>query len=407
MSLQQLITRIAVELGCPALVEDRRRRVIAYSPQADEIDEVRRRSILEHRADPAIHAWLSRLGVYEAVSAVRVPGSPELGMLSRVCVPISRSGVVFGHLWLIEPPELAPPLDLARVDDCAEQLADEWARVRMSQDLESAHERELARELVLGRAEVRRRAADELVESGRFESGTLRVYVLDAGSSTGRDGSVRESLERAARRARQTLGGRDVLALVRRGHLLLLVPSSLRRFADCDRVAAVLAESAIAPDGAAPESMRVAVGGEAPVAAARDSYRQARRALAIAASFGIDGSVLHWDRLGVYRGLAAASASGLRSSDFQPGLERVAAERDGQALIETLECYLAEAGHVQEAAVRLGVHRTSLYNRLARVERILEIDLGNGLDRLGLHVALMLRAGEAGDRERRGAVEVA
>ena len=84
MSLQQMITRIAAELGRPALVEDHRRSVVAYSPHPDEIDEVRRRSILEHRADPAVHTWLSRLGVYAATSAVRVPGNPEFGMLPRV-----------------------------------------------------------------------------------------------------------------------------------------------------------------------------------------------------------------------------------------------------------------------------------------------------------------------------------
>ncbi len=394
MSLQQTITRIAAELGRPALIEDHRRSVVAYSPHPDEIDDVRRRSILEHRADPAVHAWLSRLGVYAATSAVRVPGNPELGMLPRVCVPVSRSGVVFGHLWFIEPAEPARPLDLARARDSAERVAEEWARVRMSQEGESAREDELARELVLGRAEVRRRAADELVESGRFESGLLRVYVLSSGSPAPRGGPADESLERAARRARQALGGRGVLALARRDHAAVVVPSSIGRFADTDRIAGVVAESAADAVVAGTGTLRVAVGGEASVAAARESYREARRALGIAGSFGLEGSVLHWDRLGVYRGLDSASALGLRSGDFQPGLERLAAERDGHVLIETLESYLAAAGHVQTAAARLGVHRTSLYNRLSRAERILDIDLGDGLDRLGLHISLLLRAGE-------------
>jgi DNA-binding PucR family transcriptional regulator len=48
------------------------------------------------------------------------------------------------------------------------------------------------------------------------------------------------------------------------------------------------------------------------------------------------------------------------------------------------------------------VHRTSLYNRIARVERILGIDLGSGLDRLALHLALLLRAGEAASPDRAG-----
>lgn len=395
MSLQQTIIRIAAELGHPALVEDHRRSVVAYSPHPDEIDEVRRRSILEHRADPAIHAWLSGLGVYGATSAVRVPGNPELGMLPRVCVPVGRAGVVFGHLWFIEPAGVAAPLDLARAGESAEVVAEEWARVRMSQEGESAREGELARELVLGRADARRRAGDELVESGRFESGLVRVVVLtdaDVRAPAPRGGADGRH-ERAARRARRALGGRGVLALARRDHAALVVPSSSGRFADTDRVAHVVGEAA-ADELAG--GVRIAVGGEASVAAARESYRQARRALGIAASFRLEERVLHWDRLGVYRGLDSASAAGLRSGDFQPDLERLAAERDGDVLLESLEAYLAAAGHVQKAATRLGVHRTSLYNRLHRAQQILGIDLDDGLDRLGVHVSILLRAGELG-----------
>ncbi|MBM7831820.1 hypothetical protein JOE59_002525 [Agromyces cerinus] len=395
MSLQQTITRVAAELGRPALVEDHRRSVVAYSPHPDEIDEVRRRSILEHRADPAVHSWLSRLGVYAATSAVRVPGNPELGMLPRVCVPIGRSGIVFGHLWFIEPAEHARPLDLARASASAELVAEEWARVRMSLEGESAREDELARELMLGRAEVRRAAAAELVESGRFESGLLRAYVLSPGAPASGRGPAAESLERAARRARQALGGRGVLAFARRDHAVVVVPSATGRFADTDRIAGVVAESAAEAFGASTGAPRVAVGGEASVVAARESYREARRALGIAASFRLAPRVLHWDRLGVYRGLDSAAAAGLRSGDFQPGLERLAAERDGDVLIETLASYLAAAGHVQTAAARLGVHRTSLYNRLNRAQRILGIDLDDGLDRLGVHISLLLRAVEA------------
>jgi hypothetical protein len=395
MTLQQTITRIAGELGRPALLEDRRRRVVAHSPHPDGIDDVRRRSILEHRANPAIHAWLTALGVYDATDPVRVPGNPDLGMLARVCVPIIRSGVVFGHLWFIEPDDDTPPLDLERAGVSAVEVADEWASARSSQDHQGERERELIRDLVLGRAEVRRRAAEALVESGRFEGGHLRAYVLAVGAG----GTTSDAaLDRAARRARRTLGGRGVLVVARGDHAALVAPAS-GRFADPDRIAGVIAtaaaEALAGPDAPA-GTVRVGVGGAAPVASARTSYREARRALDIARSFELVDAVVHWDRLGVYRGLDAAAARGLRSSDVQPGLERVAAERDGHVLLETIACYLDAAGHVQQAAARLQVHRTSLYNRIARIERILGIDLGSGLDRLALHLALLLRAGENG-----------
>lgn len=401
MTLQQTITRIAGELDRPALLEDRRRRVVAHSPHPDGIDDVRRRSILEHRANPAIHAWLTALGVYDATAPVRVPGNPDLGMLARVCVPIIRSGEVFGHLWFIEAGDGTPPLDLERAGASAAEVADEWATARSSQDRRGELERELVRDLLLGRAEVRRRAADALLESGRFEGGRLRAYVL---ASCAARGPSDAALERAARRARRALGGRGVLVVARGDHAVLVAPSS-GRFADPDRIADVVASAAAeaidGPDAAA-DTVRVGVGGEAPVASARTSYREARRALGIARSFGLVDPVVHWERLGVYRGLDAAAARGLRSGDFQPGLDRVAAERDGRVLLETIACYLDAAGHVQQAAARLQVHRTSLYNRIARVERILGIDLGSGLDRLALHLALLLRAGEDASPARPG-----
>jgi len=400
MTLQQTITRIAAELERPALLEDRRRRVVAHSPHPDGIDDVRRRSILEHRANPAIHAWLTALGVYEASDPVRVPANPGLGMVARVCVPIIRSGDLFGHLWFLELDDGAPPLDLARAGAAAAEVADEWASARSSQDHQGARERELVRDLVLGRAEVRRRAADALVESGRFEGGRLRTYVLERVGG----GTSDAELDRAARRARRALGGRGVLLVARGDHAGLVAPAS-GRFADPDRIAAMIASSAAEALGGtdAPERVaRVGVGGEVPVVSARASYREARRALGVARSFGLADPVVHWDRLGVYRGLDAAAARGLCSGDVQPGLDRVAAERDGQVLLETIACYLDAAGHVQQAAAHLQVHRTSLYNRIARVERILGIDLGRGLDRLALHLALLLRAGEAASPARSG-----
>jgi DNA-binding PucR family transcriptional regulator len=60
--------------------------------------------------------------------------------------------------------------------------------------------------------------------------------------------------------------------------------------------------------------------------------------------------------------------------------------------VETLEAYLDRAGDAQAAAAALFVHRTTLYHRLRRIERIAGVDLRDGDDRLLLHMALRLRA---------------
>jgi DNA-binding PucR family transcriptional regulator len=61
-------------------------------------------------------------------------------------------------------------------------------------------------------------------------------------------------------------------------------------------------------------------------------------------------------------------------------------------LVETLEAYLDRAGDAQAAAAALFIHRTTLYHRLRRIERVAEVDLHDGDDRLLLHMALRLRA---------------
>ena len=57
----------------------------------------------------------------------------------------------------------------------------------------------------------------------------------------------------------------------------------------------------------------------------------------------------------------------------------------------TLEAYLDRAGDAQAAAAALFIHRTTLYHRLRRIERIAGVDLRDGDDRLLLHMALRLR----------------
>lgn len=70
-----------------------------------------------------------------------------------------------------------------------------------------------------------------------------------------------------------------------------------------------------------------------------------------------------------------------------PLLDREAA--DDQNLLETVTAYLAQSGNKTVAARRLGVSRQTLYQRLGRIERILDVDLEDGGTRATLSAALM------------------
>jgi len=67
-----------------------------------------------------------------------------------------------------------------------------------------------------------------------------------------------------------------------------------------------------------------------------------------------------------------------------------AADRNGE-LLPVLELLYDSDGSVQEVAKELHLHRSSIYNRLARIRQLIGVDPLNGGVRLELHAALKAR----------------
>lgn len=65
--------------------------------------------------------------------------------------------------------------------------------------------------------------------------------------------------------------------------------------------------------------------------------------------------------------------------------------RHGADLTATLRRFLDLAGNKTELAKALAISRPTLYDRLARIERILGVDLDDGESRTSLHTALLVR----------------
>jgi purine catabolism regulator len=66
----------------------------------------------------------------------------------------------------------------------------------------------------------------------------------------------------------------------------------------------------------------------------------------------------------------------------------LAAEPD-TSLLDVLAAYLAAGGNKAEAAKRAHLARPTFYERLRKIERILDTDLGSAESRTSLHVALL------------------
>ncbi|MCW2854065.1 MAG: PucR C-terminal helix-turn-helix protein [Nocardioides sp.] len=145
-------------------------------------------------------------------------------------------------------------------------------------------------------------------------------------------------------------------------------------------LAAVLAA---APSGTA---VGVSEPGAAGAGAGARLVRQAVLSARVAAQDPSVPSPAHWSALGVYRRLD--DAVGPPEPDPLAVLD---ASVSGPMLLETLEAYLDLAGDVRATAARLRLHRSSLYYRLERLASVLGADLGDGLVRLDLHLAVKQR----------------
>jgi purine catabolism regulator len=75
-------------------------------------------------------------------------------------------------------------------------------------------------------------------------------------------------------------------------------------------------------------------------------------------------------------------------------------------LLPTLAAYCEHNGRVADAARALALKRQSMYGRLRRIEQILDVDLGDENDRLGLHLAVRALPFADPELARRGSADL-
>lgn len=395
--LQHLVDSLATRLSRPAIVDDRRQRLVVYSRQSEPVDAVRHASILQRSVSAEVMAWLRRFELAKARHPVRTPGNPELGMLPRVCVPIRHHDLLLGYLWFIDEEESMSPDQIALAETAAQDFALALYREVLAGELASNRETEAIRNLLFSDSDVRSHAAHILVDGRHFDP-ALGVVVLVArpvlASGAKPDEHVRLVLEHALVSARHQAPARRALHLVSYTQGLLLFGTegetdepTVRRWVS--QLDDALRAASPGLDGAA--SFVIGVGRPRPeLDNAHGSYQEASQAARIAASMPDVGRVAYWSQLGIYRVLAQLSAHNLGEMALHPGLERLLADPEAVPLLQTLETYLDLAGSALATSERLRLHRTSLYYRIQRLEQLAGTDLKDGNERLSLHLGLKL-----------------
>ncbi|MET7368661.1 helix-turn-helix domain-containing protein [Streptomyces sp. NPDC005566] len=369
---QELVDEISALLGAPAILENRDFVLIAFGAHDSDddtaMDPVRTRSILTRRSTPAVRAWFEGFGIARATGPVRIPAAPEAGVFrDRICLPVRHRGVVLGYVWLLDADARPTSDQLTAAMDAAARigglLSDE---ARAGADLS----REFGAVLAAGRGWQRDMAVAALHEAlGPDAEGLHTVVCVTPWPDEAP--SVRTVPSAAALATVAVAGTLSLAALVRLRSPDTLDPATTA----ADRLRATAGTTATG-------GIAVARRGLAELA---DSWHEALSAARAASVESRFGPVADWRAIGPYRLLASLPLGQDTAPDHTV---RTLLSPPHAELARTAEVFLDCAGQASRTAAELGIHRQTLYYRLARVQELTGLDLNDGEDRLLLHMSL-------------------
>lgn len=390
--LQQIVDALGDKLQRSVAIDDTALRLLAYSPHQGPVDQVRYDSIMQREVGTRVQQWALSQGIASATGPVRLPEHKGLGILPRLVIPVRCQGLLLGYLILIEGETPVTDGAITQAEAAAEAAGTVLYQEQLLAELERGRERELLRDLLSGNPTVAAPAASELREIGLAPAAGEVSAVVVRASSPDASESARTAMSAALNEVRRTLSPRHCLHLTRPDHGVLLVHTrdpSLRADGLAEFGATLHAATVRALGDRSGERVLVGIGDPEPALAEVDrSYRQALKAIDVLTIVPTFGDVAAWSALGVYRTLCLLPSDELASDALHPGLRALLESEGGGALVDTLETYLDHAGDAKATAAALFIHRTSLYYRLGRIEQIAGVTLGDGNDRLALHLGL-------------------
>jgi len=307
--------------------------------------------------------------------------------VARVSVPVRFHDRLLGFLWLVEQDAPLSEHELATCRQIAAEIAHELYRERQQTNAERRQESEWVRQAIGDRPLEGDVRAPGIAADAVYAVLVVRVaFPADAAVPAGVDVRLTEAVDQV----RRGVAPRHQMAAT--GDAEATVVVSAGSSSEVERHASALLAVADA-ELADRESASVIVGvGNAvdSVDGLPGSAAEARRAAQLSATMPELGRLVLWRELGVVRMLSELLGD-RDPADFVPvSLRRLLDDPHGERLVTSLEAYLERSGDVATAAADLFVHRSSLYNRLRRIEEIAGVDLRSGAQRLELHLGIRL-----------------
>ncbi|MER8047264.1 helix-turn-helix domain-containing protein [Streptomyces sp. NPDC094032] len=392
---QELVDEISALLGAPATLENRDFGLIAFgahdSDDDEAMDPVRTRSILTRKSTPAVRAWFEGFGITRATGPVRIPAAPDAGVFrDRICLPVRHRGVVLGYVWLLDAEpgpsheRLSAAMEVAA--RIGELLADEErAGTDLSRELRAALSAERGWQYDMALAALR-------TALGPGADGLHTVLCLapwpreDSPSPRTVPGAAALCTLPWRPPAHPVAGATPATpAGPGRAPEPPPVPRALAvlvRLRSADNLSPVTGAATRLGGSAGPAAVTGAATPRRGLADLDLSWREACAAARAATAQPHLGPLAQWSAIGPYRLLTA-----LPPAEPDPAVRALLAPAHTE-LARTAEVFLDHAGQAGRTATALGIHRQTLYYRLARVEQLTGLDLDAGEDRLLLHMAL-------------------
>jgi hypothetical protein len=373
-----LADSLAGAIGASVVIQDDRSRVLAYSSLQEDVDPIRRATILERRVPERARVLYEKWGVYAHLAASEqplfLPADPAAEFTGRMVISVRAGKDRLGSIWV----ESATPLTgagRAALEDGARTVALHLLRSRASADLERHVESELVTWLLEGTGDPSTVAAQAGLPPGQF-----RVIAVRADLGAERHAASLLAFERATTGFGWSRPGRSAL-----------LGDTVYTILPCTDVGPahgwVLAlRGALPPD----VTMTAGIGACATAAELPAGRQEADEALALHALNPAGPALAYdesWTEVLLQRLRTLAASRRRPAQGPVEDLRRYDAEHGTQYVV-TLRAWLEGQGDLAEAGARLAVHPNTIRYRMRKMAEITALDLEDPSKRLAMLIDL-------------------
>jgi sugar diacid utilization regulator len=387
--VQAQVDDLAERLQRSVVVDDPHLGMLYSSVHFGDEDPIRVDAMLKRRADSRAIGHIFAQGVLTWTRPGVIPANDEIGLHARVCVPVRWQGELIGFVMVMDSDGSVTTAQTAEISSVAGRIAPLLTEELKAAD-GTAHQTVL--DLVSRDGALRRRALAELASTDiarDLDSVTAIRLTIRGENSDASQAHMTASLRSALMLPKPT-GSRVQLSAVEGRNAVVIIGSIRPLTVDSARAHA---RRLLARVDDLSSGRFKAVAGIGPALPGLESAHEAAELAALAmraAVMGLSEAAATWEDLGPYGPLLRIPSDELDRQALPAEVQRLLqVDRDGH-LLESLRAYLDAAGSAPDASTALRIHRTTLYYRLTRIEKLLEIDLSDGRTRLTLHLGMAL-----------------